>query len=109
MQGGKEALPNGIIVHKADGETIQPDNGKLFGMQLEAGDVYIIDSGGGGGFGNPLDRPADKVAEDVRLEYISADSAHNNYGVVLDDAGNLDRRATEELRGRMRNLQAADD
>ena len=109
LQGGKEALPNGIIVHRADGETIQPDNGKIFGMQLEAGEVYVIDSGGGGGFGDPLDRPAEKVAEDVRLEYISTDSARNNYGIVLDDAGNLDEEATKVLRAEMRSGQVAGD
>ena len=63
----------------------------------------------GGGFGDPLDRPAEKVAEDVRLEYISLDSGRDNYGVVLDDAGNVDQRSTGELRSQMRNLQAADD
>ena len=78
-------------------------------MQLEPGDVYVVDSGGGGGFDDPLERPAEKVAEDVKLEYISAESALKNYGVVLDGEGNLDRRSTEALRDQMRNLQLADD
>jgi N-methylhydantoinase B len=71
--------------------------------------VYVIDSGGGGGFGDPLDRPAAKVAEDVRLEYISPESAYNNYGVVLDEDGNVDHQATEGLRSQIRNPQVAGD
>ncbi len=109
LRGGMDALPNGITIHKAEGGTIRPDNGKLLGMQLEPGDVYVVDSGGGGGFDDPLERPAEKVAEDVKLEYISAESALKNYGVVLDGEGNLDRRSTEALRDQMRNLQLADD
>ena len=102
LQGGKDALPNGITVHRAEGETIRPDNGKMFGLQLDAGDVYVIDSGGGGGFGDPLDRPADKVAEDVRLGYVSAESAHQDYGVALDDSQQVDEQATAELRAQLR-------
>jgi N-methylhydantoinase B len=102
LDGGKDALPNGITVHRTEGETIRPDNGKMFGLQLEAGDVYVIDSGGGGGFGDPLDRPADKVAGDVRLGYVSAESARQDYGVVLDGSQQVDKQATEELRAQLR-------
>ena len=96
-------LPNGITVLWADGSTMSPENnGKMFGMELEPGDTYIINSGGGGGFGDPLDRPAEKVAEDVRLGYISAEAATSHYGVVLDDSRQVDEQATAELRDRMR-------
>ena len=103
LLGGKDALPNGITVLWADGSTMSPENnGKMFGMQLEPGDTYIINSGGGGGFGEPLDRPAEKVAEDVRLGYISPESAASDYGVVLDDSRQVDEQATAQLRNRMR-------
>ena len=108
LRGGMDALPNGITIHKAEGETIRPDNGKLLGMQLEPGDVYVVDSGGGGGFGDPLARPAEKVAEDVRLGYISSESARKNYGVALDDTGDLDAGATQALRGQTINAPVAD-
>ena len=102
LQGGKDALPNGITVHLADGTTFRPDNGKMFGMQLNPGDVYVIDSGGGGGFGEPLERSADKVGQDVRLGYVSPESAHQDYGVALDDSQQVDEQATEELRAQLR-------
>ena len=109
LRGGMDALPNGITIHRAEGGIIRSDNGKLLGMQLEPGDVYVVESGGGGGFDDPLERPVEKVSEDVRLEYISAESALKNYGVVLDGEGKLDLRSTEALRDQMRNLQLADD
>jgi N-methylhydantoinase B len=55
-------------------------------------------SGGGGGFGNPLDRDLDKVAEDVREGYVSAQVAHEVYRVVLDPHGQVDHEATRALR-----------
>ena len=55
-------------------------------------------SGGGGGFGNAHDRPAETVADDVRQGYVSIESAEHDYGVICDAAGNLDIAATEKAR-----------
>jgi N-methylhydantoinase B/oxoprolinase/acetone carboxylase alpha subunit len=44
------------------------------------GDRIILNSAGGGGFGNPTERPRDLVAEDVRQGFISAESAREFYG-----------------------------
>ena len=40
-------------------------------------------SGGGGGFGNPLERDPEQVLADVRAGYVSVEAAQNEYGVVL--------------------------
>ncbi|MFO7927575.1 MAG: hydantoinase B/oxoprolinase family protein [Halobacteriota archaeon] len=54
---------------------------------------------GGGGFGDPTDRPAEGVAEDVRNGYVSLAAAREAYGVVLDEETlEVDREATEDLR-----------
>ena len=42
---------------------------------LRPGDAYRIRSGGGGGYGDPHERPAELVAEDVRQGYVSAEVA----------------------------------
>jgi N-methylhydantoinase B len=55
-------------------------------------------SGGGGGFGSPLEREAEKVAEDVREGYVSAEVAREVYRVALDDQQQLDAAATLKLR-----------
>lgn len=59
---------------------------------------------GGGGFGDPLDRDAETVADDVRLALVSAEQALETYGVVLV-GGAVDAKATHALRGNMRRAR----
>src|ERR1700692_2083902 len=50
----------------------------------------MMQSGGGGGFGDPMERDPELVAEDVREGYVSPTVAHNVYGVVLTTSGDVD-------------------
>jgi N-methylhydantoinase B len=54
--------------------------------------------GGGGGYGDPLLRAPALVAADVENGYVSRAAARDRYGVVLDESGRLDVRATEHRR-----------
>jgi N-methylhydantoinase B len=65
---------------------------------LAAGSSVTIMTAGGGGWGEPLDREPARVRMDVIEEYISRDDARATYGVVLDDANNVDEAATAKLR-----------
>jgi N-methylhydantoinase B len=62
----------------------------------------IVRTGGGGGFGDPLERDPATVREDVREELISAAAAREDYGVVLRDDLTLDEAATERERDAIR-------
>jgi N-methylhydantoinase B len=62
----------------------------------------LLETPGGGGYGDPLDRPAEQVMDDLRLGYISAQKAAGDYGLVLDAGGGLDASATEKQRAKMR-------
>jgi N-methylhydantoinase B len=98
--GGKDALANRISIVRKDG-TIEVIKGKSMVSDLEAGEGSLLEAGGGGGFGDPLERPVERVLADVRSEYVSIDSARENYGVVIKRAGRkyeLDEEATSELR-----------
>jgi N-methylhydantoinase B len=68
-------------------------------MPLAPGDTYVLESGGGGGFGDPIERSIDAVAEDVRLGYITPEAAERDYRVVFDKTANVDAAATARLRG----------
>jgi N-methylhydantoinase B len=57
-------------------------------------------SGGGGGFGTPFKRDAQKVAEDVREGYVSREAAEKLYGVVLTDTFEVKQSETEKLRAK---------
>ena len=56
---------------------------------------------GGGGFGDPLDREPERVATDVKAHAVSAEQAHDVYGVVLHDE-DVDADATEARRSAIR-------
>jgi N-methylhydantoinase B len=67
------------------------------GTILRRGDVFRIETGGGGGWGNPFDRPAEQVFEDWRAGFISPGSARHDYGVAITDL-KLDHAETASLR-----------
>ena len=69
------------------------------GHKLKKGDLLRVITPGGGGWGSPLDRPAEDVLADVRDGFVSAPRAFEVYGVVLSaDGRNVDERATQERR-----------
>jgi len=53
---------------------------------------------GGGGYGPPHERPAEKVRHDVEEKWITKERAYEIYGVVLDEAGGINQTATGERR-----------
>jgi hypothetical protein len=58
--------------------------------------------GGGGGWGDPLERDPADVLEDVLDEYVSLEGARRDYGVVIDEeAMRVDEGATARLREEM--------
>jgi N-methylhydantoinase B len=103
LVGGKEALANRITVRRADGRVEEFPNGKLSTFRLGANDAYVLDSGGGGGYGDPLERPAEQVQRDVAEGYVSLATARDAYGVLLDPTTlTLDAAATERRRAELR-------
>jgi N-methylhydantoinase B/oxoprolinase/acetone carboxylase alpha subunit len=65
----------------------------------KAGDVLEIRLPSGGGFGSPFARDPRAVLEDVLDEYLTAEDAHRDYGVVVDTVTwSVNEAATRELR-----------
>jgi N-methylhydantoinase B len=54
---------------------------------------------GGGGYGNPHERPIEKVVSDVKNGLVSLEGAREDYGVVINAALQVDTAATSTLRG----------
>jgi N-methylhydantoinase B len=80
----------------------RPLNSKLT-TTIRRGDVFRHELAGGGGWGDPLERDPERVLADVRNEYVSADAAASEYGVVVDCAQwQVDGAATSALRERLR-------
>ena len=67
---------------------------------FKGGEAFLFESGGGGGWGDPLERDPRVVLEDVLDEYVSIESARGQYGVVIVD-GAIDEVATANLRSEL--------
>ena len=76
--------------------------GKIAGHALQEGDVVLVRSAGGGGYGDPLDREPERVAADLSDGYISPAAARNLYGVVLTQMQRVDVAATRAQRQDLR-------
>ena len=75
------------------------------GNILKLGDVLRIETGGGGGYGHPFDRPIESVLEDVAGGFVSAEAARGLYGVAIDD-GAVDPDTTAKLRAKRPQTKA---
>ncbi len=108
LNGGLPATGNGVAIrHDGKWKTDYP-NAKVLVATLKTGDAFRLRSGGGGGYGSPLDRPIEDVQNDVRQGYVSLKAAAELYGVVVDDKTfEVDRAATERLRAARRSPPSA--
>ena len=68
---------------------------------MKTGDRLILQSAGGGGYGDPLSRETDRVMADLRSGFISETLARKIYGVILTSGGELDESATARVRKKM--------
>ncbi|MBV9172298.1 MAG: hydantoinase B/oxoprolinase family protein [Chloroflexi bacterium] len=101
LKGGHAGKPFRVTVDPGG-----PGERQLEGLvddePIAAGTLVRIDTTGGGGWGDPLDREPARVALDVLQGKVSAGSARDDYGVVLSSALEVDAAATETLRARIR-------
>jgi N-methylhydantoinase B len=96
--GGGSGIPVGSHVIR-DGRALQfPTPGKVGGFRLLKDDVLVLQSAGGGGYGDPLERSVERVLSDRREGYISPDRCRERYGVVVGSGGEVDVAATAALR-----------
>lgn len=77
LAGGKEPEPNGILLFPG---TERERSVSTQRTAVEAGDRVSILTAGGGGHGDPADRPKGAVAEDVAEGFVSPEAARAVYG-----------------------------
>jgi N-methylhydantoinase B len=98
VSGGKSGRPGKVIFNpgRTDERVLPPlgDNTKV-----RKGDVIRMETTGGGGWGHPFDREPARVLADVLGDFISPESARDDYGVVLAaDGRTVDEPATAARR-----------
>ena len=98
VNGGHSGRPGRVVVNP-DTASARELKTMSDGNSLEKGDLLRIITPGGGGWGSPLQRPAETVLEDVLDGFISPESAFDDYGVVLGrDGVSVDLAATDDRR-----------
>jgi N-methylhydantoinase B len=106
IQGGKPGAPNEMIIRYGSDDPYHVAHTADW-VPIEGGQRVMYDYGGGGGWGDPLDRDPQAVLDDVLDEYVSVEGAKRDYGVVLtgsleDLTLAVDEGASERLRSDMR-------
>jgi len=122
--GGLRGSPGCIKMINSKGESTvicgvdEKGNYKGWGkvLEIDPESIIIIESAGGGGYGDPLKRDPYLVYKDVLDKYITLDTAERIYGVVIrqdDEDLVLDLDATESLRHKLslsrRNVSQIDN
>jgi N-methylhydantoinase B len=96
LKGGRPAMSWSSILQRVDGSRHKVPARERFTMRT--GDILTCVTAGGGGYGDPLARPAAQVAQDVLDRHVSHEAAEREYGAVLDGVLRPDVAATEERR-----------
>jgi N-methylhydantoinase B len=77
-RGGRDGAPHVIWIERGN-ERIEL-TGRSNDVPLEPGDLIVHKSAGGGGFGAPHEREAERIRRDVNYGYISPEAARADYG-----------------------------
>jgi N-methylhydantoinase B len=100
LAGGRDGRANSVALRINTQWKTEFPNAKVLVAQIKAGDAFRLRSGGGGGYGTPLERPVGDVLDDVRQGYVSVHEAAVFYGVVIDpETFKVNEPATILIRG----------
>jgi N-methylhydantoinase B len=96
--GGKPGSLNKIAISDAGGTSYRPRSKEIV-RGIPRNGLIVQHAGGGGGYGDPRERPPEEVLSDVRNGFVSVPKAREDYGVVIDPLTlELDMVATEKAR-----------
>ena len=101
IAGGTAGEPGGNLLKLPGEKAFKWITGANIPVPLNS--QAIVRTGGGGGWGDPLERDAALVAADAAEGLISRRAAQELYGVVLRGSMSLDESATQRLRDRLRS------
>ena len=107
VKGGKAGMSFNVTVDPGG-----PDEREVDALAdaepVKAGQVVRIRTTGGGGWGDPLDRPYEAVERDLRWGKVSFEGGRRDYGVVATgtkDEPTIDVEASDRLRVQLRGAR----
>src|SRR5262244_2641711 len=83
VNGGRAGRPFSVVIDPG-GPNERTVDALADAEPVRAGEVIRVHTTGGGGWGDPLDRPYDEVARDLAWGKVSPEGAREDYGVVVD-------------------------
>lgn len=102
LRGGRPGAPACFLMNPGTPEET-PLFSKTAPIPIPAGTAVWMQPGGGGGFGDPLERDPERVREDALDGYVTLEGAARDYGVVLrPETLAVDLEATHRLRATRR-------
>lgn len=105
LYGGEPGTPGDAYLVRGERTYRLPT--KYDNLLLHEGDLVVVRTGGGGGYGPPHERDPAWVERDVRRGFVSVEQAATRYGVVLIN-GVLDNAATAARRRALAALDSPD-
>ena len=96
--GGASAAQVSVSILDGGAEVALATPGKATGLVIRRDAVVVMQSAGGGGYGDPLSRDPQLVASDVSAGYVSPQRAQSDYGVMLNEDYSVNVRGTADLR-----------
>jgi N-methylhydantoinase B len=103
MEGGRDGRPGDIWINPETDQAKRLPT-RYADYPLHAGDIFRLDTPGGGGYGDPLLRPAERVLADIREGLVSPEAAERDYSVVFKREGSnfvVDAAATRARRAKV--------
>jgi len=82
LYGGKSGAKGEYYIIKPNGKRIKLKSKCT--VKIEKGDIFVVKTPGGGGYGNPMEREPKLVLHDVLNALVPLEAAKKDYGVTID-------------------------
>ena len=101
LYGGKSGAKGEYYIIKPNGKRIKLKSKCT--VKVEKGDIFVVKTPGGGGYGNPMEREPERVLHDVLNGLVPLEAAKKDYGVAIDPVTmEIDWESTQLLRAKQK-------
>lgn len=101
LYGGKSGAKGEYYIIKPNGKRIKLKSKCT--VKIEKGDIFVVKTPGGGGYGNPMEREPKRVLHDVLNGLIPLEAAKKDYGVTIDPVTmKINQKSTQLVRAKQK-------
>jgi N-methylhydantoinase B len=101
LYGGKSGAKGEYYIIKPNGKRMKLKSKCT--VKIEKGDIFVVKTPGGGGYGNPMEREPKRVLHDVLNGLVPLDAAKKDYGVAIDPViMKINQKSTQLVRAKQK-------